>query len=176
VKILMDPEAVLADASSTCPSGGQFSLLHLAGICTMYRVHVRKASLRSSLLRRAVDEVSLTSVKQGMFALLALLVALHAGFGCGVALAGVAIQAPCCGVNCPVPSSAGDHACCQAQNSGAAAEALSAKPSLPSLLPLVALVRSYVVMPALTGFEQAPVFQNSPPGTVRLALLCSRQI
>jgi hypothetical protein len=172
----MEPEAVLADASSTCLSDGQFSLLHLAGICTMYRVHMRKASLRLSLLRRAVDEVSLISVKQGMFALLALLVALHTGFGCGVGLAGVAIQAPCCGVNCPVPSSAGDHACCQVQESGGAAEVVCGKPSVPSLQPLAGPINCAVMMRALTGFDQASVFQNSPPGTVKLALLCSRQI
>jgi hypothetical protein len=118
----------------------------------------------------------LVPVKKGIFALLALLIALQAGFGCGVALAGLAIKAPCCGANCPVPSSAGDRTCCQVQNSGAAEETLSAKPSVPPLQALGTCVHSYVVMPGLTIFERASVFQNSPPGAVKLALLCSRQI
>ena len=115
-------------------------------------------------------------VKKGMFALLALLVAMHAGVACGMAQGAVAIKAPCCGANCPVPSSAGDRACCQAQNSGAAAEALSAKASLPPLQPVTPSIRLYALMPALSAFEQAPVFESSPPGARKLALLCSRQI
>jgi hypothetical protein len=65
--------------------------------------HLGKAWLRSSPLHRTVEEISLVSVKKGMFALLALLVALHAGFACGMAQGAVAIKAPCCGANCPVP-------------------------------------------------------------------------
>jgi hypothetical protein len=115
-------------------------------------------------------------VKKGMFALLALLVALHGGFGCGMAQAGVAIKAPCCGANCPVPSSASDPSCCPAHNSGAAAEALSAKASLPSLQPLARSILLCAAIPPLSAFEQVSVFQSSPPGAVKLALLCSRQI
>jgi hypothetical protein len=142
----------------------------------MQRFPPGKALLRSSPLHRTVEEISLVSVNKGMFALLALLVALHAGFACGMAQGAVAIKAPCCGANCPVPSSAGDRACCQAQNSGAAAEALSAKASLPSLRPVTRSIRLYAVMPALSVFEEASVFQSSPPGARKLALLCSRQI
>ncbi len=115
-------------------------------------------------------------MNKGIIVLLGLVLALHAGFGCGMAQAGVAIQAPCCGANCPVRSSSGDRVCCQAQNSGAAAEALSAKAGLPSLQPFARSIRLYAVMTALSAFEEASVFQSSPPGAVKLALLCSRQI
>jgi hypothetical protein len=125
------------------------------------------------LLHRGVEEVSLIFVKKGMFALLALVVALHAGLACGMVHTELAIKAPCCGANCPAPSSAGNRVCCQAQNSGAAAEALSAKASVPPLQPLAGLHRLYVV---ISAFEEASVFQSSPPGAVKLALLCSRQI
>ena len=114
-------------------------------------------------LHRAVEEVSLISVKTGMIALLALLVALQAGFTCGMAQAEVAIEAPCCGIKCPVPCSAGDRACCQIWNSGAPAEAVSAKPSVPALQPLASLIHAYVVMTALNALEQESVFESSPP-------------
>jgi hypothetical protein len=111
-----------------------------------------------------------------MFVLLALFIALHSGFGCGMAQGAIAIKAPCCGVNCPVRFPAGDRACCQVQNSGAAAEVVSAKPGVPHLQPLDGLNRSYVLMTALSAFERASVFRYSPPGAVKLALLCLRQI
>lgn len=115
-------------------------------------------------------------MKKGILALLAFALVLHAGFACGIVQAETAIKAPCCGANCPVPSSAADRACCQVQNSSAAAEALSAKPDVPSFQAFAASIQSFVVMPVMMRFEQASVFQASPPGVTKLALLCSRQI
>jgi len=115
-------------------------------------------------------------VRKAIIALFALVLALHVGFGCGMAQAAAAIKAPCCGANCPVPSTAGDRACCQVQDSGAAAEVASGKPIVPSLQPLAGSIRFAMVMPTPSGFERTSVFQNSPPGATKLALLCSRQI
>jgi hypothetical protein len=115
-------------------------------------------------------------VRKAIIALLALALALHVGFGCGMAQAATAIKAPCCGANCPVPSSAGDRACCHVQDAGTVAEVVSGKPILHSLQPLAGSIHFAVVMPTLSSFERASVFQNSPPGATKLALLCSRQI
>lgn len=115
-------------------------------------------------------------VKRGILALLALVIALHAGFGCEMAQAGAAVKAPCCGANCPVPSSSNDRSCCQIQNSGAPAKAVAAKPGILVFQSFAVLIHPYVLMPALIGFEQASVFPFSPPGAIKLALLCSRQI
>jgi hypothetical protein len=115
-------------------------------------------------------------VKKGIFAMLALVLIVHAGFGCGVARAEAGIATPCCGPNCPFPSSAGDRACCEMQNSGDTEEVVSAKPSIPSFQPLAGSIRPYVVMRALSGFERASALQHSPPRAAKLALLCSRQI
>src|SRR5712692_7097605 len=133
-------------------------------------------SCRTELLSAAPRRISLDFVKKGIIALLTFVLALHAGFGCGRAQATAAIEAPCCGANCPVPSAAGDSACCQAQNSGATAQAASAKASLPSFQSLAGPIHPCVVMPVLTGIEQLSVFPGSPPGAMKLALLCSRQI
>ncbi len=132
--------------------------------------------LRQSLLRAGALMTSLSFVKKGIFALLALLLALQASFGCGMAQADAAIKAPCCGANCPVPSSAGDGACCQVQNSSAAAEAVSAKPNVATLQPFAGSIQAYEVTPVITRFELASAFQANPPGAAKLALLCSRQI
>jgi len=137
---------------------------------------VLSESFRTKILHAVHQKISLVRVKKGILALIALVLALHAGLGCGIAQARVAsIEAPCCGANCPVPSSVGDRACCQVQNSDAAAEAISGSPSTPSLQPLVGSIHPSLVMPA-TGFKQASIFVGSPPGVVKLALLCSRQI
>ena len=120
--------------------------------------------------------INLDFVTKGIIALLALVLALHAGFGCGVKQAGATIEAPCCGGNCPVPSVGGDAACCPAQNSGARAHAVSPKSSVPSFQPLADSIRSHVMMPALTGIEHASAFKDSPSGASKLALLCSLQI
>lgn len=130
--------------------------------------------LRQSLLRAGALMTSLSFVKKGIFALLALLLALQASFGCGMAQADAAIKAPCCGANCPVPSSAGDGACCQVQNSSAAAEAVSAKPNVATLQPFAGSIQAYEVTPVITRFELASA--ANPPGAAKLALLCSRQI
>lgn len=114
-------------------------------------------------------------MKKGILALLAFVLGIHAGFGCGSARATAAIEAPCCGANCPVPS-AGHSACCQAQNPGAAAQAVSAKANRPSFQPLADSIHPRVVMAELIGIERVSIFQNSPPGAMKLALLCSRQI
>lgn len=115
-------------------------------------------------------------MRKAIIALLALVLALHVGFGCGTAQAAAAIKAPCCGANCPVPSSANDRACCQVQDSGAAAEVVSGNPSMPSLQVLAGSIHFVAVMPTLSGSERVSIFQNSPPGATNLALLCSRQI
>ncbi len=136
-----------------------------------------KACIRSGPLQRAAQGISFSFVKRCFIALLALVVGLHAGVGCGVAQAvAAAIETPCCGGNCPFPSTTGDAVCCHAQNSGGAAQAVSAKASLPSLQAVTGSIRPRTVMPALTGVERTSLFQNSPPGAVKLALLCSRQI
>ena len=127
-------------------------------------------------MRRLPRRVSLNSVKKGIIALLGIVLALHVGFGCGVAQAGAVIELPCCGANCPFLSAAGNAACCQTQNSSAAAQAVSLKASHPSFQSVPHYIHPCVVMPALTGVERACIFQNSPPGAVKLALLCSRQI
>jgi len=108
--------------------------------------------------------------------MLAFVLALHAGFGCGMAQAKATIKAPCCGANCPIPPSTGDRTCCQVQSSGADEEAVSGKPSLPSFQSLAGSIRPYVVMRTLSGFERASALQHSPPRAAKLALLCSRQI
>src|SRR5229473_1735583 len=122
------------------------------------------------------QRISFDFMRKGLVALLAFVLVLHVGFGCGIAQAAVAIvEAPCCGANCPVSSTTGNAACCQAQNSGPTAQAVSPKTSLPSFQSLAGSVRPYV-MRALTRIEQACVFQYRPPAAMKLALLCSRLI
>jgi hypothetical protein len=130
------------------------------------------------VLLAAAERVSVTFVKKGILAMLAVMLVLHASLGCGISRAEtLLIKAPCCGANCPVPSSVGDRACCQGQESGAAAaEAVSAKPTLPSLQLLAVLIHKSALMPAPVGFEWASVLQATPLGATKLALLCSRQI
>ena len=48
-------------------------------------------------------------VRKGIIALLAFVLALHAGFGSAITEAQAAIKGPCCGPNCPVPLSASIH-------------------------------------------------------------------
>ena len=127
-------------------------------------------------LRALAREVSLHPVKRGTIALLGLLLALHVVIGCGVAQAGAVIEGSCCGANCPLPSSAGDRTCCQVENAEAPVEAFSARCSVPPLLPFVGLIQSHVVILAPNAGERVSVFQYGPPGAVKLALLCSRQI
>jgi hypothetical protein len=144
-------------------------------------VSFRSTALRWSfaarrLLLAETQSTSLISVKKGILALLALVLALHAvGVTCGILQAEAGIKAPCCGSNCPVPSAAGDRACCQIQDSSAAAEALSAKPNISLFQPFAGLIQP-CAMPVITRSERASVFQVSPPGAAKLALLCSRQI
>jgi len=114
------------------------------------------------------------AVSKGFIAVLALMLGLHAGIGCGVVQATAAVEAPCCGQNCPMGSAVGQSACCHAQDAGAAAQEIS-KPSLPIAQFLVGLIRLTDVSPARTVIEQASRFQSSPAG-IQLALLCSRQI
>jgi hypothetical protein len=111
-----------------------------------------------------------------MIALLGFVLALHVGIGCGVVQAAAVIEVPCCGADCPFPTAAGAAACCQAQNSGATAQTVSAKASLPSFQSMAGLIHPCIVMPVLTGVERASILRNSPPGAMKLALLCSRQI
>jgi hypothetical protein len=115
-------------------------------------------------------------VKKGILVLLALVLALRAGFACSMAQAEAAVKAPCCGPTCPVPSSAADRTCCQQQGSGSLAEALTAKPEVPSSQPLIGLIHPHVVVPALNVLGRETLLQSSLPGAAKLALLCSRQI
>jgi hypothetical protein len=73
-------------------------------------------------------------VKKGVVALLALVLALYAGFSCGIGQAVAAIQAPCCGDSCPMSSAAGDAVCCLTQDSGAAqvVSEKSRRPGVPT--------------------------------------------
>jgi hypothetical protein len=115
-------------------------------------------------------------MQKGIIALLAFMLALHAGFGCGGAQAEAAIKAPCCGPNCPVPLSAGDGACCHVQTSGSSAEAIFAKPGLPSLECLAGFIRLGVVISLASLVKQKFGLPDSPRESAKLALLCSRQI
>jgi len=116
-------------------------------------------------------------VKGWFIALLALVVGLQASVGCGVARAvAAAIETPCCGENCPFPSAAGNAACCEAENSGGTDQGVSVESSIPSFQALAASIHPFLAMPALSALERASVVQYSPPGAVKLALLCSRQI
>jgi len=115
-------------------------------------------------------------MKKGVIALLGLVLALQVGIGCGVGQAAAVFEVPCCGANCPFPSAAGDAACCPSQTPGAPAQAVSATTSHPSLKPVVRSIQIWVVRPALTGVEGASFSENGPPGAIKLALLCSRQI
>src|ERR1700722_19993334 len=85
-------------------------------------------------------------VRKGIIALLAFVLALHAGFGGGIAQTQAAIQTPCCGTNCPVPLSANDRSCCQAETPTSGVEAISAKPSLPTAKPVAAVIHPRVVI------------------------------
>ena len=123
----------------------------------------------------ARHKINVIIVNKALFALLALVLALHAGIGCGVAQAALTIQAPCCGSNCPVGSAVGGSACCHAQDSGATAQEIS-RSSIPAVRPMVGLMSVLVISPARAAIEQAFQFQGSPPGAARLAFLCLRQI
>jgi hypothetical protein len=127
-------------------------------------------------LQRARRRISLDFVRKGIIALLALILALHAGFSCGVGQAAAAIQAPCCGDSCPTPSVAGDAACCQTQDSGATAQVVSGRPHVPGVPILAGILRPCLASPGLCGIVQTSAFHTDPPGALKLALLCSRQI
>jgi hypothetical protein len=145
--------------------------------CDAFQHRSDRVFFDSIVLLAAAERVSVVFVKKGILAMLAVMLVLHASLGCGISRAEtLLIKAPCCGANCPVPSSVGDRACCQGQESGAAAEAVSAKPTLPSLQLLAVLIHKSSLMPAPVRFEWASVLQATPLGATKLALLCSRQI
>jgi hypothetical protein len=114
-------------------------------------------------------------VNKGLLVLLAFVFALHAGIGCGVAQAAPVIEAPCCGNHCAMGAAIGESACCHAQDSGAAAQAIS-RVTFPAVHLLVGLMRVSVMSPARTVIEAACLFQADGSEAVNLALLCSRQI
>ena len=87
---------------------------------------------------------------KGSITLLALVLALHVGIGCGVVYAAPAIEAPCCGQNCPMGSAVGPLAWCYAQTSGVAAQEI-ARPSIPTVQVLVSLVHVVVLASAQRG-------------------------
>lgn len=86
------------------------------------------------------------------------------------------IEAPCCGGNCPFPSETSNMGCCQVRHWGSAALLVSAKPGTTSVQTPAIPVRQFVAMPVRGGTEQVLVAEAGPPGVVKLALLCSRQI
>jgi hypothetical protein len=132
---------------------------------------------RVPMLQQAMRDRSFMVVRKGIIALLAFVLALHAGFGSGVAQTQAAIKIPCCGINCPAPLSASDRSCCQAETPNSAVEAISAKPKLPTVKPFAAFIH-----PRVVAFASAPslarksTLMDSPPGSTQLAILCSRQI
>jgi hypothetical protein len=130
---------------------------------------------RSSLLPGTRDIISVILVNKGLLALLALVLALHVSFGCGVVQAAATMEAPCCGPNCPMASSVGESACCHSQNSCATTEEIS-RPSIPASRPLVGLISVLIIPPARIAIEQTGLLQGSPPGSAKQALLCTRQI
>jgi hypothetical protein len=114
-------------------------------------------------------------VNKGLLALLALVLALHVSIGCGAVQAAATMEAHCCGQNCPMGSSVGESECCHAQDSGAAAGEIS-RPSIRAVHLLVGLLPALIIRSARIAIVQTCLFQGSPPGAARLALLCSRQI
>ena len=113
-------------------------------------------------------------VKKGILACLALLVALHAGFGCSVTGAAAAVET-CCGKNCPMCSTVGERACCHTQDPSATSQMISARPSLPTSQPSAVLMPACVILATRSG-SQALVFRDATLRAVKLSLLCSRQI
>ena len=126
-------------------------------------------------MRRLRRRITFDFVRKGIIVLLALVLVLHAGFSCGVGQAVAAIEAPCCGESCPMSSAAGDAACCQTQDSCAAAQVVSGKPYMPSFPTLAGILGPCLTTPELSGIVQASLF-HAPPEALKLALLCSRQI
>jgi hypothetical protein len=55
--------------------------------------------LQHLTVAHATTKVSLNSVKQGIIALLGIVLALHVGISCGVAQAAAVIEVPWCGAN-----------------------------------------------------------------------------
>jgi hypothetical protein len=126
------------------------------------------------MLWEATYPVSLVRVK-GLLGLLTLVVGLHVGIGCGVVHAAPAIQAPCCGQNCPMGSAVGAGACCHTQDSGFAAQEIS-RPSTPAPQRLISLTCTPVISSARGVIEQMSLVQDNPSAAAKRALLCSRQI
>ena len=83
---------------------------------------------------------------------------------------------PCCRAHCPVSSGACAKVCCKIQSLPVSAKAIPAKPVAASLQLVGDVVARDSLTAAPTEFKGVPVFQASPPGRTRLALLCSRQI
>ena len=164
-----------AQGPSTCLNVEQHR--EVPNACARTSDNLRHNCTAVSLLPTAVLGVSvIAAVKKGFLASLALLLALHVGFSCGLSRAGLVFQPPCCGTNCPVPSSSGDRACCQLQSSDPALLVVPLKPSAPSFLSLAGSIQTYIAAVVQSGFERASIFQACPVGAAKLALLCSRQI
>jgi hypothetical protein len=118
------------------------------------------------------------AVTKGLTILLALVIGLYASAGCRIPQASAAIEAPCCGTNCSMPSAGNARACCQSGGASVTQE-VPGRPAVPSL----AAVAVAVVPPTIwlsCGTEAASSQPESawdpPPTTNSLALLCSRQI
>ena len=110
-------------------------------------------------------------------ALLALTLIFPLGLSCRTAEANAAIEASCCGPNCPIPSSAGERNCCEQSALGSLnAEQVSSKPDVPS--PEFSLILSLprLAVFSSTQFLATKLVEDSPPQAAKLALLCSRQI
>ena len=129
------------------------------------------------MLQQAMRDRSFMVVGKGIIALLAFVLALHAGFGGGSTQTQAAIKTPCCGTKCPAPLSANDRSCCQAETPNSAVEAISSKPSLPTVKPFAAFIHPRVVVFAsVPSLARNSVHMGSLPGSAQLAILCSRQI
>jgi hypothetical protein len=116
-------------------------------------------------------------VRKSLPVLVAMLVCLHVGFGCGTMRGAAALEVPCCSGNCRMPVAQSGQACCQQSDASAATtQAATSKPvavAAPEALGALALL----LPPILIASSTAPPrhIEEQGAGTT-LALLCSRQI
>jgi hypothetical protein len=153
--------AFIAQIASSCSSGMQYA----SGLND--RSDLPVTDRRSSLM----------NVKKVLLALLVTVLGLHGSVVCGIAQAETSFMAPCCGQSCPVSSAAGERTCCQ-NRTGTSPAVISGKFNLASPQIASGMVQTFLQLrkPTFIGFQRALVFPASPPGTGKLALLCSLQI
>ena len=131
-------------------------------------------------LQRECQQSTVRYMKRSVMLLLTLVLLFHVGTNCSALQPGMSISSPCCGAKCPMSPSHANGPCCEIQESSPDAQITATKPDLvpPSLRSylverapqaIVSLLASVVVGGSAT-------FNASPPGAVKLSLLCSRQI